>query len=212
MTKYRPEEYFTRDELRLIEEAVAAAEKGTSGEVAVMVAASSDRYRDGEVLGAALAAGFLGFTLSEILLKQSPLWFFPLAAVLFFPARLLFRSYPPLAAAFVGSRREEAAVGDAALKAFVERGLHRTRGNTGVLFYLSLLERFVVVLADKGIYERIGQEALDRLAARVTRGMKEGNPSGELLGAVAEAGDLLRTHFPAGPEDVQELSDAVIID
>ena len=73
-------------------------------------------------------------------------------------------------ALLLGTERKEHAVRERAQQAFFEKGLYKTKENTGVLFFLSLLERKVWILADKGIYQKIGQETLDRYAKTVSPG------------------------------------------
>jgi putative membrane protein len=82
--------------------------------------------------------------------------------------------------------------------------------NTGVLFFISLLEHKVWVLADKGIYEKIDQEALNKFARAVSLGVKEGRACDALCQAIIEAGDVLAKHFPLTPGDTNELTDKVI--
>ena len=95
-------------------------------------------------------------------------------------------------------------------QAFFEKGLYKTKKNTGVLFFLSLLERKVWVLADKGIYEKMDQETLNRFANEVSRGIKEGRACEALSQAIQEIGVLLSKHFPITSDDTDELSDDVI--
>jgi putative membrane protein len=109
-------------------------------------------------------------------------------------------------------RRKEHAVMQRAVRAFYEKGLYKTKRNTGVLFFLSLLERKVWVLADKGIYEKIDQETLNRFARTVSQGIKEGRACDALCNAIEEAGKLLSRHFPITPDDTNELSDEVMTD
>ncbi len=99
---------------------------------------------------------------------------------------------------------------DRALRAFYEKGLHRTRGKTGVLFFISLLERKVWVLADKGIHEKISQSKLNAFAKIVSSGIRDGDAANALVKAIQEAGELLHKHFPVGDGDINELSDALI--
>jgi len=87
---------------------------------------------------------------------------------------MLFRKIPPLKRSLIGARRIEASVRQRAVRAFYERGLYKTRRNTGVLFFISLLEHKVWVLSDKGIYEKIDQETLNRFARAVSLGIKDG--------------------------------------
>ncbi len=66
-------------------------------------------------------------------------------------------------------------------RAFYEKGLYKTRENSGVLFFLSLLERKVWVLADVGIYKKIDQETLNRFANTVSQGIREGRACDALV-------------------------------
>jgi putative membrane protein len=137
-------------------------------------------------------------------------WYVPLSFLLFFPSRLLFRKVPALKVAFIGPDRKEHAVRLRAVRAFYEKGLYKTRKNTGVLFFISLLERKVRVLADSGIHEKIGQETLDKFARHISRGIKEGPGCDALCEAIQEAGDLLARYFPITKDDTDELCNTVI--
>ncbi len=94
--------------------------------------------------------------------------------------------------------------------AFHEKGLNRTKEHTGVLFFISLLEHKVWVLADKGIHEKIGQETLNKFASKVSSGIREGRACDALCESIKEAGDLLAAHFPMKPGDTDELPNHVI--
>jgi putative membrane protein len=121
----------------------------------------------------------------------------------------LFKKIPVLKNPFIEAGRKEEAVGRRALQAFYEKGLYKTRLSSGVLFFLSLLEHKVWVLADKGVYERIKQEKLNQFARQVSGGLKEGRAGQALVQAIREAGDLLAEHFPMAPGDTDELPDEV---
>ena len=122
------------------------------------------------------------------------------------------RGHPKSERFFIGIGRKEEAVRLRAERAFFERGLYKTKKNTGVLFFLSLLEKKVWILADKGIYEKMDQETLNRFANEVSRGIKEGRACGALSQAIQEVGGYLSKHFPITPEDTNELPDGVMTD
>ncbi|MDO9124437.1 MAG: TPM domain-containing protein, partial [Deltaproteobacteria bacterium] len=136
--------------------------------------------------------------------------YIPLSFLFFFPCWVLFQKIDVLKRLFVGIRRKEEAVRLRAERGFFEKGLYKTKKNTGVLFFLSLLERKVWVLADKGIYEKMDQETLNRFAHEVSRGIKEGRACEALSQAVQEIGELLSRHFPITPDDTDELPNAVM--
>ncbi len=202
--------FFNTAEKEKIKEATRAAEAKTIGEIAVMIVDSSTRYREGEVLGAITLGNVLAFLVTIFFLHESLWWYIPLTLGFFIPSWLIVQKTPAFALYFAGTKRRQIAVRDRAIRAFYEKGLHRTRGKTGILFFISLLERKVWVLADKGIHEKISQEKLNAFAKTVSTGIHGGDAANALAKAIHEAGELLHQHFPVGDGDINELSDALI--
>ena len=207
---HRAEHFFTQEEKERIAKTAKEVEGRTIGEIVVMVVGSSEDYFDGEVIGSVLFGSLLAMVLTAIFFHSSMWFFIPLSFVFFFPFRFLLKKYPSLRTAFLGIKRTENAVRHRAIRAFHEKGLTRTREHTGVLFFISLLEHKVWVLADKGIHEKIGQETLNKFAAKVSSGVREGRACDALCEAIKEAGDLLTKHFPMKPGDIDELPNRVI--
>lgn len=206
----RADTFFSNEERQAIEAAVRDAESRTIGEIAVMVVDASDEYLHADTIGGILFSGVLSFFGAVAFFHSALVPYIVLTALLFFPCRLFVRSFPVIKSEFISPRKKRDAVRIRALQAFYEKGLYRTKAQTGVLFFLSLMERTVWVLADKGIYEKIRQEQLDRFAATVSQGVREGRASQALRQAIAEAGALLAEHFPVKPGDKNELSDGII--
>ncbi len=206
----RADRFLTADQKSRLMEATKAVEKRTSGEVAIMVVDGSSQYREAEVIGGIFLGSLAALLLTTVWLHGSLWYYIPLSFILFFPARSLFRQIPILKVSLTGRRRREEAVRERALRAFYEKGLYRTVHHTGILYFISLLERKVWVLADKGIHEKIRQNTLNRLAGIVSKGIHEDRAFESLMAAIAETGDLLAEHFPVGPGDKDELPDEVI--
>lgn len=202
--------FFSEEEQKRIQQTTKDVECCTTGEVVVMVVERSDDYLDGEVIGSVVLGSLLSLVITALFLNSS-LWFFiPLAFLFFFPFRLILRKYHLLRTAFLSSRRRHRAVSHRAIRAFHEKGLTRTKERTGVLFFISLLERKVWILADSGIHEKIGQETLNKFAAQVSKGIAQGRACDALCDAIKEVGQLLATHFPIKPGDIDELPDKLI--
>jgi putative membrane protein len=193
-----------------IRDAIRAAESGTSGEIAVMIVPESDRYREAEILGGFLVGGFAAFV-ACLAIGHITLWtYIPLTALFFFPWRFLFKKVPRLKLPFLSVRRLSAAVRQRAVRAFLEKELHRTREENGILIFLSLLERRVWILADRGIDARIPHVQWKELAAEVSRGVREGKGCDAVCAAVVRCGGILAEHFPPREDDVNELPDDVL--
>jgi putative membrane protein len=206
----RAEHYFTKEENERIKNTTKEVECRTSGEIVVMMVDRSDDYLDGEVIGGVVCGSLVAMAITALFLNASIWFFIPLTFICFFPFRFIFRKYHPLRTAFLSARRREHAVRHRAIRAFHEKGLTRTKEHTGVLFFISLLERKVWVLADRGIHEKIGQETLNKFASQVSTGVAEGRACDALCKAIKEAGDLLARHFPCSPDDKDELPNGVI--
>ena len=204
--------FFNTAEKEAIEAATRAAELNTIGEIAVMVVDASSRYREAEVFGGITLGNILAFLATVFFLDESIWWYVPLTLAFFVPSWLLFRKIPVLRIHFANPARRELAVQGRALRAFYEKGLYRTVQNTGVLFFISILERKVWVLADRGIYEKITQARLNDMAQSVSEGIRQGRAAEALATAIREAGELLGEHFPIRDGDTNELPDAIMIE
>jgi len=206
----KADKFFTVEEKERLKTTIQEVESKTIGEIVVMVVDRSDHYSEAEVLGGAVLGSLLSLILS-LLFFDSSLWFYvPLSFILSFPCWFLFRKAEALKRHFIGRRRKEEAVRLRAERVFFEKGLYRTEKNTGVLFFLSLLERKIWVLADRGIYEKMDQETLNRFANEVSRGIRESRACEALSRAIQEIGVLLSQHFPVTPGHIDELPDTVM--
>ncbi len=206
----KADKFFTEEEKERLKATVHEVESKTIGEIVVMVVDHSDHYIEAEVLGGILLGSLLSL-IATLLYFHSSIWsYVPLSFLFFFPCRFLFQRVDILKRLFIGIRKKEEAVRLRAERAFFERGLYKTKKNTGVLFFLSLLERKVWVLADKGIYEKMNQETLNRFANEVSRGIKENQACEALSKAIQEIEVLLSQHFPITPDDTDELPNDVM--
>jgi putative membrane protein len=204
--------FFNPAEKEAIESATRAAELRTIGEIAVMVVDASSRYREAEVFGGITLGNIIAFLVTVFFFDESIWWYVPLTFGFFLPFWFFLRKIPSLKIHFAGPARRELAIQGRALRAFYEKGLYRTAKSTGVLFFISILERKVWVLADKGIYEKISQARLNDFAKAVSEGIRQGRAADALAGAIHEAGELLREHFPIQDGDTNELPDAIMIE
>ena len=204
--------FFTEDERERIKVATIEVEARTIGEVATVMVDRSSEYRDAEIVGGVFVGSLVGLVLSVLFFHASVWAFIPFAFICFFPAQFMFRNVPVLKRPFLSKTRRELAVKERALKAFYDRGLYRTKKHTGVLFFLSLLERKVWVIADKGILGKIHQQTLNKFANVVSTGIKGGRACDALCEAIAEMGELLWEYYPITDSDVDELPNGVMLE
>ncbi|NOZ23891.1 MAG: hypothetical protein GXP25_22670 [Planctomycetes bacterium] len=219
----RASKLFSDEDKQNIAEAVAEAEKTTSGEIVPVVTTMSGRYDRAEdifgVLLALIVVAVLGFTFRLPTLPGD--WGQPVAVSLwrvlalflitFIVGAALATYIPLLARPFIGRRELEQEVLRSAQLAFSEFRVRGTEGGTGILIYVSLFERRVAVIGDEPISEKLDQEQWDEVKDLVIAGLKKGKPTEGICNAIKRCGELLSEHFPIAPDDVNELSNELHI-
>ncbi len=212
------QKFLTPDERKQIMDAVAAAEKTTAGEIVAMVVSASDHYPMAIVRGAALlalpvAVGLTEFIGEHFWIGPRNMWLFIAAFTVSFALihRIMTRTIR-LRRLFLGHHEVAHAVESAALTAFYREGLYRTRHETGVLLFVSVFERQVHIVADRGIHAKMETGVWQSVVDRVIAGIRVGRPAEAICAAVGDIGRLLATHFPIDADDTNELKSLIIED
>jgi uncharacterized membrane protein len=94
-------------------------------------------------------------------------------------------------------------------KEFINAKIAKTNGATGILFFVIFNAKEFCILADKSIHDKVEQKVWDDIASNMTSHFKEKNFCKGILSGLGEAGEILSTHFPVLPGDVNELSNEV---
>ena len=215
-------EFFNQQELSQINDAVESAEKVTSGEIVPVLATQSDAYDRGLFLSAlmmaALGSGivFVVFCIPALWAKHYlPGFEAPLYALL--PAQILTllggyhlaARIPGLHRTFLSRAQMQKSVDSAAKRAFRQFHLSATKDATGIMIYVSIFERMVVVLADHAISKQHEQATWDKVRNHITSGLADGDGAKGFSNAVEECGTILAQHFPIQPDDTNELPNHV---
>jgi len=212
------EAFLSETDRQAVDDAVAAAEAGTAGEIVCMIVSSSYHYPMANVLGGVALGLPLALLATHILgawlwIGTSDMWLFlGLFTLLFALGHWLMGHVAGLKRRFIARREIEAEVEEAAITAFFRHGLYRTRDANGVLLFISVFERKVWLLADAGIHAKVPQGEWDALVSRVTRGIGRGERSQAICEAIGTIGELLGRHFPIKPDDTNELRNLIVED
>lgn len=97
----------------------------------------------------------------------------------------------------------------AARATFFAKGIRNTRDRTGVLVYVSLLERRVEVLADSGITAAVPEADWNEALAAIQQAVASGQDGVAVAPKIAALGDLLEPVLPRAEDDENELPDEV---
>ncbi len=219
---------FSSEDRDLVTAAVTKAERDSDGEIVPIVADRSDSYHDVGLHYAVLAmllvpaigavlpqswydwwAGLLlgwnehldiRFVMLAVLLKM---------ALVFLIVRLVLNRMSLRMALTPGATKTRR-VRRRAMELFRIAAERRTRGRTGVVLYLSLLERRAEIVADEAIHSRVEPEVWGEAMALLIGKVKEGRPGEGMALAVAKIGEVLASCLPPSLDNPNELPDRLI--
>lgn len=199
--------YFNDRDLELIEKAVGQAERNTAGEIVPMVVQSS------VTLWPARVITVLFFAIIALMLND-------LFSVTGFGAVLLnafawvlgiILGYIPAVQSRLGPREwRDLEVAKRAELEFYRARLHQTERQTGIMIFISLLERRVIVFGDQAIAKKIAPDTWTELVRLVSGGLREDRAGAGLVAAIERCGQILAQHFPLSAHDTNELANNLI--
>ena len=216
MSSPRLDVVFAAEDHAAIEAAVREVESQSPGEIVPYAVDRSDSYREaawitatlGALLAALVTALLVGSRAFGEGLGDAVLWIAGPPTVGAAVGYLLGTVWPAFRVRLVHADVIEHRVRQRALAAFVEQEVFRTQARTGILLFLSLLERRVVVLTDAGINARVPQHEWDAIVAGIVAGMRLGRPGPALATAIRHCGRLLATQgLTRRSDDTDELTD-----
>ncbi len=209
--RYRLDGVLAPDAEPRVREAIVAVEKTTRGEVVPVVLGRSDAHPVGEWRSACAFAVF-----GSILLEGIVPWHSPMLAILFQVGLavigfVLARQIVGWKRLFVGEKRATEVALEQAHLEFQTLELHRTEARTGVMIFVSLFERRVIVLGDSGIHAQVGDAHWLKTRDAVLAGIDRDDLAAGLIDGVQKCGEVLSAHFPITAGDRNEIPDRLVV-
>lgn len=93
---------------------------------------------------------------------------------------------------------------------FFQQGLHRTEKGTGILLFISLKEHFAVVLADETIAKKVPTNVWNEVIKQLVDVARKEDITAGLCKAIKLCGEIAASHFPASPDDKNEIHNQLI--
>ncbi len=220
--------YLSKEQHKLVSDAVGEAEAATSGEIVPVITQRSDDYADVALtwaiaiaftamsVFAALPAPFLNFwdatvadwghewttgELASMTIALGLLAFVGTWLLLLVPAVRLAAVPRPVKAQRVRQR---------AMRHFKVGAEGRTHGRTGVLLYLSMQEHRAEIVADEPIAVKVDAEVWGEAMADMLDEVRKGCIAEGIAAGVRDVGVVLSQHFPRQDDDRNELPDRLI--
>lgn len=195
-----------------IESSIKMVEEQTNGEVVPIVFKKSDNYPGSHLRSAILFGMLFPIALYLVPIDFGRPEFYVYTQILGLAFGYLIAFRPSIKRLFCtfGEMKEE--VYQRSVQAFMENGLHLTKENNGVLVAISLMERKIEILADKGINEKVAKGTWKDITKVIAKDLKRGSLNDALVDAIQEVGKHLKEHFPKTECDTDELSNQLLLE
>lgn len=188
--------------------AIHAAEAQTAGEIFCVIARHSSEYRLVPVAWAAALA--LAAPLGLLTLTAWSAQRVYLVEIAVFVVAALLLSWPPFKYRIVPRRARHDSAHAQAMRQFMAQGIDKTEHRTGVLIFASVAERYVEIVADSAINDKVGTAVWDDAVTALVVAIKDGRPGDGFVNAVERSGAVLAKHFPPGVFARDDLPDRIV--
>ena len=195
------------DKLR-ITAAIREAESHTAGEIFCVIARHSSDYRLVPVAWAAAVALFLPLPVLALTNWSAPIVY--LLQIIAFLIATIALSNDKIKFLVVPRRAKHDRAHAEAMRQFLVQGIDKTKHRTGVLIFASAAERYVEIVADAGINDRILASVWDDAVGALVAAIKAGRPGDGFVAAIEQCGAVLAAHFPPGSLKRDELQDKLL--
>ena len=195
--------------IKEVENKIESIEKETSGELVPVIAKKSSDYRTVEIINSFIFAYLFIFIDFGVHGNLNPLniLFDTIVAVLLIVLLFRFGFFKRI---LIPKKLMAHKVHTAAMMSFYRNGVYNTKNKTGILIYVSLAERMVVVVGDEGIHHKVGDEAWKDVIKIIINGIKTKKLEQGIIDGIESCRGLLKTHFPITADDKNELDNKVV--
>jgi putative membrane protein len=205
----------SESEQRQVGDAITQIERDTDAEVVTVLARQADDYTYIPLLWAGLTALIVPGALAVIASWLSGLdsisaWYLLLVQWLVFIVLAVVFRLPSVLTRLIPRHVRFWRASNLARRQFLDQNLHHTEAGTGMLIFVSEAERYVEILVDRGISERLDDDTWQSIVAAFTAQVKAGETLAGFLECIDSCGELLKTHVPATHER-NELPNRLIV-
>lgn len=206
-----------------VSKAVAKAEESTSGEIAVVVAKQSCDYAVYE-LTFAVIVGLIFMILGLIFYSEidsiimNMIWssskivttsVIGLGTFIIIILFYVLANIPFIDRLIIPKSIKDEKVREKAQLSFMNYEVGKTRDRTGILIFISKLERRVEILADVGISAVYPHDSWQKQVDRIISGIKNKQFADELEKVILDLGQVLAKNFPIKDDNTNELPNKI---
>lgn len=196
-----------------IKQAINDITSHSSGEIICVITQNSANYRFYPIFIAAIITliimplAHVATSISLVDYRQISITYF-IAMIIFYILSLSF-IYTPLGVALTPKHIKKSCAKRFALEQFFSNNLHDTTHKTGILIFISVAEKHVEIISDKGINKVIEKITWDNMMDNLIKSIKQNKLGEGLLYNIPQLKSILVRHFPV-KDKIKELTNTVI--
>ena len=201
--------YLNENQKEQISKEIENLEKLSSAELVAVIAKRSSNYKYVSLI----ISIFLVFSTSFILffIKEiSTLELLQYQLLIFMGTTLIFEKFDNLILKILPQSYKHQKASLYAKEQFNNLRLNKTKSKQVLMFFVSLDEKYVHILADNKISKKIPDEFWQQLVYEFTQDVKKENFLNGYLKAINTSKSILIKHFPIQKNDENELSNEII--
>lgn len=193
----------------LISKKIQECESKSSAELVAVISKRSSEYKYASLLIALLITAFISLIL-VIFFQVSNSFLLQMQILSILGYFILFEKFDGLVLYFLPKFYKKKTASEYANKQFYNLGLNRTKTHQAIMFFVSLDEKYVEIISDKTISEKIDNDFWQDIIDEFVKDVKAKKLSKGYLKAIDSCSEILIKEFPIQDDDVNELSNEVI--
>lgn len=199
--------YLNENEKKLISQEIENLEKKSSVELVAVITKNSSMYKYEKVLTALAITTIV--SIIALFFNINTIIFFQLQLVVFTLIYSLFYYFEDLILYFIPKKYKHQKASYKANKEFQNLGIRNTKTKQGIMFFVSIDEKYVEIITDKHIKEKIDNKYWEDIINDFIKDVKNNELSKGYLKAINSCSKTLINKFPIQDNDINELSNEV---
>ncbi len=206
--------YISDEDMQKISEAVGRAEEKTDGEIVPVIVQRSSTV--GHVpltltLIILLMLVIVELPYADLLWIKPWVYAWPFLIIAIYYLSFMISKLAWVQKVLVPERDEVDQVHQRAHLEFYLNKINETKHRTGILIFISVMEKKAVILADEGISNKLPPETWNDVLAKLGEQLNKGNWGFGFTEAIESCGHHLKTHFPRSADTQNELTNQLVV-
>ncbi len=200
--------YLNINEKEQIQEEIKTLETKSSAELVAVITKYSSSYRFETLVFSLLISVFISIIL--LFADIDTIKFFQIQVLSFFALFFLTSGFKKILLTFLPKKYKYEKASINAKKEFYNLGIKDTKTKLGIMFYVSIEEKYVEIITDTGIKSKISDNYWQDIVNEFIKDVKNNQFSVGYKKAIKECSETLIKSFPIQENDKNELSNEVI--